>query len=82
MRKLFLGMLLFLITIFAVPHMAAAKTSHVDLISKYEGPQTCLTCHEQNAKDVAVSLHYQQQAEVSYVKDWPQGQNAGMMVNY
>lgn len=85
MRKLCvcvrLGMLFF-IAVFAVPQMAAAKTSHVDLISKYEGTQTCLTCHEQNAKDVAVSLHYQQQAGVPYVQDWPQGQNAGMMVSY
>ena len=82
MGKFCLGMLLFLIAVFAVPQMAAAKTSHADLISKYEGTKTCLTCHEQMAKDVAVSLHYQHQAGVPYVKDWPQGQNAGMMVSY
>ena len=82
MRKLFLSMFLFLLTVFVVPQMATAKTNHADLISKYEGTKTCLACHEQMAKDVAVSLHYQQQAGVPYVKDWPKGQNAGMMVSY
>ena len=82
MRKFSFIMLFFIIVLSAVPQMAAAKTNHADLISKYEGTKTCLACHEQTAKDVAVSLHYQQQAGVPYVKDWPKGQNAGKMVSY
>jgi hypothetical protein len=82
MRKFSFSMLFFMLVVLAVPQMAAANTNHADLISKYEGTKTCLTCHEQMVKDVAVSLHYQQQAGVPYVKDWPQGQNGGMMVSY
>ncbi len=59
-----------------------AATTHADRIDTYEGTKTCLACHEQAAREVAVSLHYQQQGEVPYVKDWPKGQTAGMMVSY
>jgi len=61
---------------------AAAKSSHTDRISKFEGTQTCLMCHRKAAKDFAVSLHYQQQAEPRFLKDWPKGQMAGMMGSY
>jgi len=54
MRKLCLLMFFLFIAVFAIPQMAAAKTSHTDLVSKYEGTKTRLTCHEQMAKDVAV----------------------------
>ena len=65
-----------------IPEILAAERSHFDRISKYEGTKTCLTCHLKEAKDVAISLHYQQQAEPRLVKDWPPGQPAGMMVSY
>jgi hypothetical protein len=82
MRKLCLGFFLFLIGMSFVPRVSYAKTTHADRISAYEGTKTCLACHRQAAKDVAASLHYQQQGAVPYVKDWPAGKNAGMMVSY
>ncbi len=61
---------------------ASAQNVHATGISKYDGPQTCLTCHPEAAKEVAASLHYQQQAAPQFLKDWPTGQVAGMMVSY
>jgi hypothetical protein len=61
---------------------ASAQNIHVTGISKYDGPQTCLTCHPEAGREVGVSLHYQQQAEPQFLKDWPKGQMAGMMVSY
>lgn len=66
----------------ATPTAAAPKPKHADLIQKYEGPKTCAACHPNAAKDVAVSLHYQQQALPQFVKDWQKGQMAGMMVSF
>jgi hypothetical protein len=65
-----------------IPEILAAEPTHVDRISKYEGPKTCLSCHLKQAKDVAISLHYQHQAEPQFLKDWPKGQSAGMMLSY
>lgn len=65
-----------------IPKILAAEPTHVDRISKYEGTKTCLSCHFKEAKDVAISLHYQQQAEPQFLKDWPKGQSAGMMLSY
>jgi hypothetical protein len=61
---------------------ASAQSIHATGISKYDGAQTCLACHPEAAKEVAVSLHYQQQAEPQFLKDWPKGQMAGMMLSY
>ena len=65
-----------------IPEIFAAERSHFDRISKYEGAKTCLSCHLKEAKEVAMSLHYQHQAEPQFLKDWPKGQSAGMMVSY
>ena len=82
MKKVWFIVFSFLIVAGAGPQSSDAATTHADRISRYEGARTCGTCHEQAAREVAVSLHYQQQAEVPYVKDWPKGQTAGMMVSY
>jgi hypothetical protein len=36
---------------------------HRDLVTTYEGTKTCLACHEQQAKDVFSSVHYQWKAD-------------------
>lgn len=61
---------------------ALAQPAHMDRISRYEGPMTCLACHPESAKEVAASLHYQQQGEPQFLRGWPKGQSAGMMLTY
>ncbi len=51
-------------------------------IASYEGTRTCAGCHQKQVKDVAVSLHYQQQGPAPFLANAQQGQNAGMMVSY
>jgi hypothetical protein len=65
-----------------IQEVLAAERSHLDRISKYEGTKTCLSCHLKEAKDVAISLHYQHQAEPQFLENWPKGQPAGMMLSY
>jgi len=66
---------------FANP-LSAAVTDHAPLIAKYEGTKTCLGCHEKAGKEVAESLHYQQQAQAKFLKDTPADTPVGMMVSY
>ncbi len=73
----FLPALLF----FANP-LSAAVTDHAPLIAKYEGTKTCLGCHEKTGREVAESLHYQQQAQAKFIKDSPTDKLVGMMVSY
>jgi hypothetical protein len=61
---------------------AAVPNPHADRLSRYDGPQTCLGCHPDAAKEVATSLHYQQRAEPQLLKGWPKGQTAGMMDSF
>lgn len=65
-----------------MPLQASAGVSHADKISSYEGTKTCAGCHPDSAKEVAESLHYQQEAEPKFLKDWPKGETAGMMRSY
>lgn len=51
-------------------------------IASYEGTRTCAGCHQKQVKDVAISLHYQQQGPAPFLANAQQGQNAGMMVSY
>jgi hypothetical protein len=51
-------------------------------IGKYEGTRTCLECHANAAKEVATSLHYQQQGQAKLLKNWPADKPVGMMVSY
>lgn len=62
----------------------AAGFSHAENLKKFEGPRTCTAaaCHPDAAKEVAESLHYQQQAVPQFVEGWEAGNPAGMMVSY
>jgi hypothetical protein len=51
-------------------------------IKEYKGPETCLTCHPNAGKEVAESLHYQQQGSAPFLDGFPQDKTAGMMVTY
>jgi hypothetical protein len=51
-------------------------------ISEYTGPGTCAGCHPDAAKEVAESVHYQQQAIPKYREGWPEGVTGGMYVTY
>jgi hypothetical protein len=51
-------------------------------IEKYEGTKTCLECHDTLAKEVALSLHYQLQAEPQQVEGWEKGKPAGMLADF
>ena len=68
--------------LFSAGPLSAAVTDHAPLIEKYEGTKTCLGCHEYSGREVAESLHYQQQAQPKFLKDWPTDKPAGMMVSY
>ncbi len=73
--------LFLLVLLFSTGPLAAA-TDHTPLVLKYEGTKTCLACHEKAGKEIAESLHYQQQASAKLLKDWPENSPVGMMVNY
>lgn len=62
----------------------AAGSSHAEYISRYEGSATCTApaCHENTAKEVAESLHYQQRAVPQFLEGWEAGKLAGMMESY
>ncbi len=51
-------------------------------IASYEGTRTCAGCHAGQVKDVAHSVHYQQQGAALFLAGGQQGKNAGMMVSY
>ncbi len=59
-----------------------ATTDHTSLIQNYEGTKTCLACHEQAGKEVAQSLHYQQQAGAKFLKGLSTDTPVGMMASY
>ena len=76
-------LLVFLLALlFSAGPLSAKVTDHAPLIAKYEGAKTCLTCHKNAGKEVAESLHYQQQAQAKFLKDWPTDTPVGMMVSY
>jgi hypothetical protein len=58
-----------------------SATDHA-LITKFDGTKTCLECHKDMGKEVAVSLHYQQQGQAKFLKNWPAEKPVGMMVSY
>ncbi len=60
----------------------AASPSHADRIGKYEGPQSCAPCHAGAAREVAVSLHYQQAMEPQFLVDWEKGKLAGQALSF
>jgi len=82
MKKVWFIIFFFLVGTAIAQDVSAAKITHADRISSYKGGETCLTCHLKAAKEVASSLHYQQKGEPQFLKDWPKGQLAGMMLSY
>jgi hypothetical protein len=54
-----------------------ARTKHAS-IPAYEGTKTCAGCHEKQVKEMASSLHYQQQGPAAEAGGAP----VGMMVSY
>jgi len=59
----------------------AAARAHA-AIASYEGTRTCAGCHAGQVKDVARSMHYQQQGPALFLAEGQQAENAGMMVSY
>jgi hypothetical protein len=46
-------------------------------IADYQGPATCVACHEQEAREMHGSVHYQQSGPTDYVTNMPVGPNTG-----
>lgn len=42
------------------PVPADAATAHQECITEYTGPEVCVACHENEARDMHGSVHYQQ----------------------
>ena len=53
-----------------------------EAITEYTGPETCASCHMDDAREVAESLHYQQQGEVPFREGWEEDKLGGMYVTY
>lgn len=51
--------------ILVVDRPAPVAGSHAGRFASYEGPQTCLTCHEAEAREAHASVHYQWQGDAS-----------------
>ena len=92
MRKpVFLGLILLtagLLWLFA-PSGARAQTkpagvqpSHADRLGSFDGPQSCAPCHANAAREVAVSLHYQQGLEPQFLVGWEKGKLAGQLSSF
>lgn len=83
-RKPFCAAALFggiLTLLFVATEGMAAESMHAG-IEKYEGTKTCLECHDTLGKEVAMSLHYQLQAEPQFIEGWEKGRTAGMLTSY
>ncbi len=74
--------LFFLLALLFSAGPLSAVTDHTPLVTKYEGTKTCLGCHANTGKEVAESLHYQQQGQARLLKDWPSDKSVGMMASY
>lgn len=59
----------------------AGESMHAG-IDRYEGTKTCLECHDTLGREVALSLHYQLQAEPQQIEGWEKGKKAGMLVGF
>ena len=78
MKTLWMWVFLLALLFWAGPLRA---TDHA-LIERYEGTKTCLGCHKDVGKEVAVSLHYQQQGQAKFLKNWPADKPVGMMASF
>ncbi|OPY77192.1 MAG: hypothetical protein A4E65_02878 [Syntrophorhabdus sp. PtaU1.Bin153] len=87
MKAIFGGICLFLALIMTEPgFVAGAPKDHTNLVTKYEGTESCTRCHRNTAKEVAESLHYLQIGEPRFLANWPKdaptGRLAGMMNSF
>jgi hypothetical protein len=82
-RKYFwLGSLILLF--FALPSIALAQgppEMHQN-IDEYTGPETCAMCHPDAGKEVAESLHYQNQALPEFLDGVDPDVPVGMMTSF
>ncbi len=70
MRKIHCGTAIVLILSMVVaPAAIDAAESHIGLI--WEGPQTCLACHDGEARDLHASSHYQWEGPALYTVNGP-----------
>src|SRR5512139_611839 len=74
MRKRFTGVMLRVAlcgaVILAIAGEATAADPHAGLT--WQGPQTCLTCHQTEAREVHGSSHYQWQGPTPYTVNGPE----------
>ncbi len=67
-----------------IPISPEAQQAHATITS-YEGPVTCIACHEQQARDMFGSVHYQEMGNTPNVAniDGPagKGSNGGLVMN-
>ena len=52
------------------------------VLNDYDGPSTCAMCHPYAAKEVAVSIHYQQRSHISSRIELQKDKFVGMLENY
>lgn len=74
--------LVFLLALLFLAGPVSTTVNDHALIAKYEGTKTCLECHQNIGKEFALSLHYQQQGQAKFLKNWPEDKPVGMMVSY
>lgn len=74
--------LIFLLALLFFAGPVSTTVNDHALIAKYEGTKTCLECHQSSGKEVTASLHYQQQGQAKFLKDWPTDKPVGMMASY
>ncbi len=85
MRRLTVGSAVLLaLAALAVRADAAGPPSHAAHVQKFEGTRTCTnaSCHENAAKEMVASLHYQERAVPQFVVGWEPGKLAGMTETY
>lgn len=59
-----------------------APYDHSGEIAAYEGAKTCAGCHEDSAREVVESLHWQQAGPAPFVVGQPEGFQPGMMTSF
>jgi predicted CxxxxCH...CXXCH cytochrome family protein len=84
MGKRTIGAVLLLAAVALAGRTDAAGPSHAAYVKAFEGPRSCTnaSCHENAAKEVAASLHYQQRAVPQFMEGWEAGKLAGMTETY
>jgi hypothetical protein len=83
MRKtILLALLIIALTIMGGTVVSADPPEAHQAITDFTGPETCAMCHPDAAREVAESVHYQQQAIPKFREGWPEGEPGGMYTTY